>query len=48
MSNLTNNVLEEYIEEHNLQHILTEMLNTVVYEKPRNPSIFMVNLYLFS
>ncbi len=38
---------EEYIKRHNLEPVLAEMLNTLVYEKVRNPEIFMIK-YLTS
>ena len=37
----------EFIGKHNLEPILAEMLNTLVYEKVRNPEIFMIK-YLSS
>ena len=38
---------EEFIGKHNLEPILAEMLNTLVYEKVHNPEIFMIK-YLSS
>ena len=38
---------EEYINRHNLEPVLAEMLNTLVYEKVHNPEIFMIK-YLTS
>jgi hypothetical protein len=33
---------QKYIEQHNLEHIMAEMLNTLVFEKARKPEIFMI------
>lgn len=34
---------KKYIEEHELEKIVSEMLNSVVYDKSKQPIIFMVN-----
>ena len=33
---------KRYIEEHDLEKIVSEMLNSVVYEKHKQPLLFMV------
>jgi hypothetical protein len=33
---------KEYIQKHNLDNVLAELLNTLVYNKVRNPEIFMI------
>jgi hypothetical protein len=33
---------KDYIERHGLEPVLTEMLNSLVYEKVRNPEIYMI------
>jgi hypothetical protein len=35
---------KKYIEEHDLEKIISEMLNSVVYEKSKQPIIYMVGI----
>lgn len=37
----------EYFKEHNLEHIMSEIMNTLVHERIRQPEIFMIK-YLSS
>lgn len=34
---------KKYIEDHDLEKIVSEMLNSVVYDKSKQPIIYMVN-----
>ena len=38
---------KKYIEEHELEKIVSEMLNSVVYEKSKQPIIYMVKTVFF-
>lgn len=35
---------KEYIERHNLDKVMPELMNTLVHEMARKPEIFMVKL----
>ena len=37
---------KKYLEEHDLEKIVSEMLNSVVYEKTQQPIVFMVKIVL--
>ena len=37
---------KKYIEEHDLEKIVSEMLNSVVYDKSKQPIIYMVRTFL--
>lgn len=37
---------KKYIEEHDLEKIVSEMLNSVVYEKSKQPIVYMVSSQL--
>ena len=36
---------KEYVSEHNLENILSELMNSLVFENARKPEIFMVRYY---
>lgn len=38
----TQNKAQRYLQQHNLEPLLAEMLNTLVYEKVKKPEIFMI------